>query len=312
MARTYKYHFIYHIRILIGSKKDYFYVGLHSTNNIDDDYCGSGTKVSRIIKGLRKKGHKDSEIYKRTIITFATSRKEVVELESIYVTPNIRDNKYCLNNISGGKANFGLSDETRAKMSKVAKGRKISDETKKKISKTNTGKHHTDETRTKISKNSAMKRPEVREMASITTKNNWKNENVRRKRIEGLRKVFDTDDFRKKLSDNTRCTKWLNKDGKNKRVHIDEVELYITNGWSIGRTGDFNIKASKSLKGKTPWNKGKTDCYSDDVRKKCGAKNKGMKPVNNGIICKKIHESEIDEFLANNPDWKLGLIKKSA
>lgn len=255
MAKTYKYHFIYHIRILIGSKKNYFYVGLHSTNNIDDGYCGSGTVVKDIIKSYRERGYKDNEIYKRTIITFATSRKEVVELEAMYVDKNILLNEYSLNEKTGGDANveysdelckkisdankgkftgennpmFGTrhSDETRAKMSKAAQGRKHSDETCAKIAKSNTGRKHSDETIAKMSKNNGMKGKKNQDFMTESEIKKWC----------------------KNISKGVSSLTWVHNDElkKDARKKGEELIEYLNNGWVEGRK--YSISNKLNIKG---------------------------------------------------------------
>ena len=69
---------------------------------------------------------------------------------------------------------------------------------------------------------------------------------------------------------------------------------------------EVRAKHSDTLKGE------KNPSKRPEVRDKLSKATKGMKPVNNGIECKKIHVSKIDEFLANNPGWVCGYIKKSA
>ena len=346
MAKTYKYHFIYHIRILVGSKKNYFYVGMHSTNNIDDGYCGSGKRVSDIIDSYKKRGYKDNEIYERTILTFATSRKEVIELESIYVDKNILLNEFSLNDKTGGNQCIEFSAETCKKISKAAKGRKVSEETKKKISKGHKGKKLSKETKQKMSENNPMKNTLNREKISKALKGRTFSKETKQRMSKAAKKRM-TNEARKHLSD-------LNK-GK---IVPEDVRQKISNTLkgreSYIRTEEIIQKMSEAHKGQKAWNKDlpkeqqptygkhfkckpytckkRGSWYNNGVEQKqyfegeqpdgwvrgmlkntkISEKTKGLRFVNNGVECTKIHESKLDEFFATHPDWKLGYIKKSA
>ena len=62
-----KYNFVYKTTNLINKK---IYVGVHSTDNLDDWYLGSG---KRLLLAIRKYG---KENFKREIISFVDSRED--------------------------------------------------------------------------------------------------------------------------------------------------------------------------------------------------------------------------------------------
>ena len=278
MARTYKYHFIYHIRILVGSFKDYFYVGLHSTNNIDDGYCGSGSKVSRIINGLRKKGHKDSEIYERTILTFATSRKEVIELESIYVTDKIMKNEFCLNCKTGGEQCIEFSDETLKTLSNINKKRYEDPNEREKISSA-TKKRYED--------------PNEREKTSEKSRKSWRNEKIRNKRTEGIKKNYKDNPITRKKQSKSQ-TKRYEDPNEREKSRIAQIKRY--------EDPNEHKKSSDARK--------KYLSEHPEALNACGDASRGKTCVNNGIVCKRIPNETLDEFLANNPSWVRGMLKR--
>jgi hypothetical protein len=66
-------HFIYKTTHINGK----YYIGRHSTNNIDDGYIGSGIWVTEI---------KDKSSLTREILEYANSFEELVQLENLYLT----------------------------------------------------------------------------------------------------------------------------------------------------------------------------------------------------------------------------------
>lgn len=139
---------------------------MHSTDNVDDGYLGSGYIIQRSIK---KHGE---EKHIREVVQFFSDRNSLREGEKELVTEEMLKDDLCMNLRKGGSA-FGdeelqrmknrvpwnkgkkgvqeCSDETRAKMSRTRKGRKFTEEHKQKISKAHIGKIVSLETRRKQS-----------------------------------------------------------------------------------------------------------------------------------------------------------------
>jgi len=167
MRKEKKYHYIYKTTNLINGR---YYYGMHSTNEMDDGYLGSGTYLRRAIK---KHGN---ENFNREIIEFCKTRKELKLKEAKIVTLQEISNRECMNLRVGGAGsdtiNYGIipsketiekrrkvmmghitSEETRRRISNSLKGHIISEETREKIRKTKTGVSTgptTDETKIKI------------------------------------------------------------------------------------------------------------------------------------------------------------------
>ena len=72
-----KYNYFYIINNLLNG---HFYLGVHSTDNLDDDYFGSGTVLKQAIK---KHGRNNFEL---TILQYFDTRKEVLSFEKEIVT----------------------------------------------------------------------------------------------------------------------------------------------------------------------------------------------------------------------------------
>jgi len=73
-------HYLYKIENKINKK---IYIGIHSTENVDDGYMGSG---SLITKAIEKYG-KDN--FSKTILKYCDSRELLVELEKKVVNEEV-------------------------------------------------------------------------------------------------------------------------------------------------------------------------------------------------------------------------------
>lgn len=90
-----KYHYVYKITNDID---DRYYIGKHSTNNLNDNYMGSGLLLRRLFK---KYG---IEHFKKEIIKMCESNDEAYKYEALLVTNETLKDKNCLNIQPGGLA----------------------------------------------------------------------------------------------------------------------------------------------------------------------------------------------------------------
>lgn len=142
-----KYHYIYKTTCLITSK---FYIGMHSTDNLDDGYLGSGKIIRRSIKKYGAENHSFE------VLEFASTRKELSNRERVIVNNSLIENVLCMNLRLGGEGgSSGHSIETRLKISESRKGQinnKWEDKSRAKMSQYRTGRKHTAETKEKVSR----------------------------------------------------------------------------------------------------------------------------------------------------------------
>ena len=89
-----KYHYFYKITNLLN---EHFYYGVHSTNNLDDGYMGSG---KRLHYAYKKYG---IENFKKEILKFFDSKEEAFEYEAEIVTEELIKLDECYNIQLGGK-----------------------------------------------------------------------------------------------------------------------------------------------------------------------------------------------------------------
>lgn len=89
-----KYHYFYKITNLVNN---HFYYGIHSTNNMDDGYMGSG---KRLLMAYKKYG---IENFRKDILVFFNKREDAVKYEEDVVTETLTKDENCYNIIPGGE-----------------------------------------------------------------------------------------------------------------------------------------------------------------------------------------------------------------
>jgi hypothetical protein len=92
-----KYHYIYKTINLVNGK---YYIGMHSTNNLEDGYIGSG---KRLWYSLKKYGR---ENFKCEILEFLPNRSSLKKKEKELVNENILKDNMCMNLKIGGEGGF--------------------------------------------------------------------------------------------------------------------------------------------------------------------------------------------------------------
>ena len=89
-----RYHYVYKVKNKINGK---YYIGVHSTEKLDDGYLGSGTAIKNAIA---KYG---IENFEKEIIEFLESAEEKWLAETRYVTLDVVQDKNSYNMAPGGK-----------------------------------------------------------------------------------------------------------------------------------------------------------------------------------------------------------------
>lgn len=132
----------------------HYYYGIHSTNNLNDGYMGSGTRLHYAFKKYGK------ENFTKEIIKFFDTYKDVCEYESVVVNETLLKDDSCYNIKCGGiggaknmltaidnlgNTYFINKDDDRLKNGElhyIWTGRKRTDEEREKIRKTLTNNEH--------------------------------------------------------------------------------------------------------------------------------------------------------------------------
>ena len=105
MKNVKKYNYFYKIT---NNLNNHFYYGIHSTNDLEDGYMGSGTRLNYAYK---KYG---IENFTKEILKFFDTREECAEYEAEMVTEELIHSKECYNVVGGGDT-FATSGTITAK-----------------------------------------------------------------------------------------------------------------------------------------------------------------------------------------------------
>jgi group I intron endonuclease len=148
-----KYYFVYITTNLLNGKQ---YIGDHSTNNLNDNYLGSGRPYFQ--NALNEYGLQN---FKREILEFFNTKEEAFNAQEKYIQEynTLYPNGYNLSPIGGVGFVGCFSEETKEKMSKSRKGnkngmfnKKHTEEAKRKQSNARKGKDPWNKGKTKIYK----------------------------------------------------------------------------------------------------------------------------------------------------------------
>jgi len=202
-------HYIYKTTCNITNK---YYIGMHSTSNLEDGYLGSGKRLRYSIRKYGKENHT------KEILEFLPNRKELIIRETEFVDKVLLNDKLCMNLKEGGQGGF-ISKDHHKKMcegsSKWITERWKNEEFRNKmlviLSETSkktflegknkvpdfTGKHHSEKTKKLLS--------EIKKNTGIGEKNSQYG------------------------------TCWVTKNNINKKIKKEELNQFIQKGWIKGR-----------------------------------------------------------------------------
>ena len=206
-----KYHYIYKITCKITNR---YYIGMHSTDDLNDGYFGSGKRLWFSINYHGKENHV------KEILEFLPTRQLLKEREKEIVNKELIGEILCMNLKEGGDGGF-VNEEHRQKFinsegpknfaNKVKEDKEFGDKIKETLLKnvysahkngnikydTMKGKNHSDETK--------------KLMSEI-------------KKGHGLGKT-----------NSQFGTCWVTKDGLNKKIKKENLIIYQQEGWVKGR-----------------------------------------------------------------------------
>jgi hypothetical protein len=215
-----KYHFIYKTTCLINGK---YYIGMHSTNNLDDGYIGSG---KRLRYSIQKYG---IENFKCEILEFLSDRESLVNREKELVNEDILQDSNCMNIKLGGSGGFSYEDALRGSANAAAANKKYWKDTEYRKKMLPIRKQHNNDPN-RINK---MKKSLHRRYKEYGMPGSFKGR-------------LHTDATKMKMSKSKRGkgtnetnsqygTCWITNDIENKKIKKDELINFVNNGWKLGR-----------------------------------------------------------------------------
>jgi len=247
-----KYHYIY--KIVRDDGK--YYIGMHSTDNLDDGYFGSGVKITRSIKrhGLDR--------HTKVILEFAPTRKELRLREAELVNTHTLSDPNCMNLTIGGQRVW--ADCTQSDMVVETIRNKLSTfwscEINKKAASEKAKEWWTPERRerqrvlkrqhyhdasvlenVRRATKEALSQPEVKQKMRAAKQNNWQDSQYRERQMAAIRAAKDTSEFRAKMSaaktgqnNPNYGTRWIFNEELRQSTRISK-QLEIPDGWVAGR-----------------------------------------------------------------------------
>jgi len=212
-------HYIYKTTCNITNR---YYIGMHSTTKIDDGYMGSG---KRLRYSIRKHGE---ENHKVEILEFYESRVLLIEAEKEAITPDMITDKNCMNLMGGGTGGFTSEN--------AKKGREATDkilikkygDNFKSVIVTNYYNSLTDDEKIKRSKK-IIKAHKLIGFDYANFKDKKHSEETKNLISEIKRGTG------KGKTNSQYGTCWITKDGENKKIKKEVLNIYISQGWEKGR-----------------------------------------------------------------------------
>lgn len=214
MARKkHKYHYLYKTTNLINGK---FYVGVHSTSDLNDGYLGSGLVLRR---SIRKYGE---ENFKIEFLEFFEDKEKLFEKEKEVVNMDLIKNPLCMNLKQGGIG--GWSIEQQSKNGKRANAKM------KLLRETNSTWVE------KVSQNMSNGQNEAYKNGRVPTPFDWtgrthKEETKNKMSKKAQERIGD------KNSQFGTC--WIHNDKESKKIKKTELKKYLKENWIKGRKIKF-------------------------------------------------------------------------
>lgn len=206
MARSQKkYHYIYKTTNLINEK---YYIGMHSTDDLEDGYIGSGKRLWYSIKKYGK------ENFKCEILEMLVDRSSLKEREKELVNEETLKDDRCMNLKIGGEGGGKLWNDDHAKKFHTAGGRAV---------RLMFHKIHNEKMKTDI---------EYRNKVILKLLNN-KSFSGKKHSEESKKKIGEANSIKQKGENNSQFgSYWVTNGKENKKIKKNEI---IPIGWKLGR-----------------------------------------------------------------------------
>jgi hypothetical protein len=214
-----EFQYIYKITRTDGSGK--YYIGRHSTDNLDDGYFGSGTRISRSVKKHGKEGHI------KEILEFLPSYEALKLREKELVNEELLVDRLCMNIVPGGEGGGGWSKENQSKNGK----------------KGNAAKKILRETSPEWVKKVAKKQSEAQKESynqGRRTSTGWSKKAVLMaaspEAIQRRKSTMALNQHMQGSKNSMFGKRWINKDNDLRLIEVTDLQKYLNDGWLAGRS----------------------------------------------------------------------------
>jgi hypothetical protein len=206
-AEKRKYHYIYKITCKVTNR---FYIGMHSTDNINDGYFGSGKRLWYSIN------YHGKETHVKEIIEYLPTRQLLKEREREIVNKDLLGEPLCMNLQEGGGGGFSSEEhKIKAQLSSKVSFRKHLE--------------NDNDFRAKFSLKQSEKMKKRHEEGKINY-NTFLGKKHTEETKQKLRKVKNVGKTNSQFG-----TSWITKDGINKKIKKEDLNSFIQDGWIKGR-----------------------------------------------------------------------------
>lgn len=202
-------HYIYKTTCNVTGR---WYVGMHSTSNLDDGYMGSGLRLRRSIRKYGVDNHT------KEILEYLPSREELVLREIEIVNKELISDDMCMNLKEGGTGGFATKEQQLncSKAGGKATSNKMKDDDEFRLEVFSRLKNN----REKANKEGKFKNNYFKGSHSEETK----------RLMSEKRKGTGTGETNSQYG-----TCWIAKDGENKKIKKEGLDVYLEEGWIKGR-----------------------------------------------------------------------------
>lgn len=219
MARKQKkYHYIYKTTCNVTKR---YYIGMHSTDNLDDGYMGSGKRLRASIRKYGKGNHTIE------ILEFYNTREELKLREEMIVNSDLVKEDNCMNLVIGG-GGFML-DDWHYTCSKF--GNKVLNEKLKNDSEFR-------KEWLKKMKSGVQKAMDEGRMTKIQDNYTWKGKKHSEETKQKISDSMKGNGVGKANSQYGTC--WVSNGKEAKKINLFELDNYLDNGWVKGKLANIS------------------------------------------------------------------------
>jgi hypothetical protein len=228
--RQKKYHYIYKTTCNVNGK---YYIGMHSTDNLDDGYLGSGKRLWYSINYHGKDNHT------KEILEFCENRKNLKKREEEIVNEQLINEELCMNIKTGGQGGF-VNEEHKKKF--INEGSKNGRRKTNQILKEKYGENFFS-IRSKMVWEVIKKDKDTLDLHKKKVRDGLLKSGFEKGTFYGKkhseetkRKIGEANSKKQKGEKNSQYgTCWITRCGENKKIKKEELHEYIPRGWVKGR-----------------------------------------------------------------------------